>query len=608
MDGRGHRSRYRRRRVAVLATLVALLGLTSVTPDARAQTTVPGGYRVVSDHFVDVGATHVTLRQDQVPQEVHVARLAPALAGRLRVVTAHDVVAGGYETTSGMCLRLRCQLAVNGDFTDLDQGGTVGSSVSVGELMRTDGIRMGLFSLDEAGAPAIGHDLDWSVSLTRGTDEPIQAAGVNRPRAADSLVLYTPRYGASTRTSSDGRELVAELVQGTWGRVPEGGTAVRLAELTVGGDTPLGPNRVVLSGQGLGATVIEELWHRTVTSGERAATLQVSTGGVVEMLGGSPTLVRDGHREFPDNPDDFTRNRHPRTMVGWTAEGELLLVTADGRQPGYSVGMSLGEASDLMLGLGAVEALNLDGGASTTFVVNSGVVNRPSGGPERAVSSALVLLPAPGTVATAAPRSADEACPPREVPPSGFTDVRPGDVHSAAIDCAVWWQLTAGAGSGTYAPTRQVSRGQMASFIASFVLRSGGTLPSSPSDRYPDDGQSVHQININRLAEVGIVSGRGDGTYGPEAPVTRAQMASLLVRAHEHRTGQVLAPTADYFADDANDVHEAAINQLAFAGITGGKSHPHLYGPGDLVQRDQMASFLTRTVALVVSEGHASPP
>ncbi len=592
------------RRATALVALVALAGAVAVGPDARAASTVPGGYRVLSEDYVDVGATHVTLRHDGSPQQVHVARLAPDLSSRLRVVTARDLVAGGYETTSGICLRLRCLLAVNGDFTDLQQGGTSGSSVSGGELLRTSRVRMGLFSLDDAGTPAIDHELDWSADLTSGEQDPIAIDGVNRPRTSDSLVLYTPRHGRSTRTSSDGREIVLELVEGTWGRIPEGGAAVRLASLTVGGDSALAPNRVVLSGQGRGQAVVEELWHRAVTTGDQTATLQVTTGGVREMIGGSPTLVRDGHREFPDNPDDFTQNRHPRTAVGWTAAGELLLVTVDGRQPGYSAGMSIAETSDLLLGLGAVAALNLDGGGSTTFVVNSTVANRPSGGNERAVSSALVLLPVPGTVATASVRSTEEACPPRAVPAAGFSDVRPTDAHSGAIDCAVWWSLTTGSGSGTYTPSGRVTRGQMASFIARLVNRSGGSLPAYPADRYPDDQQSVHQTNINRLAEVGIVSGRGNGTYGPDAPVTRGQMASLLVGAHRYRTGQALAPTADYFADDANDVHEPSINQLAFAGITGGKRHPHLFSPGDLVLRDQMASFLTRTMSMLVAEGH----
>jgi exopolysaccharide biosynthesis protein len=77
-----------------------------------------------------------------------------------------------------------------------------------------------------------------------------------------------------------------------------------------------------------------------------------------------------------------------------TDEGRLLLVTVDGRHPGWSVGMTLPEAARLMRSLGARDALNLDGGGSTTMTVRGQVVNRPSdGGGERPVSNALYVTP-----------------------------------------------------------------------------------------------------------------------------------------------------------------------------------------------------------------------
>jgi hypothetical protein len=78
----------------------------------------------------------------------------------------------------------------------------------------------------------------------------------------------------------------------------------------------------------------------------------------------------------------------------------VLLVTVDGRQPKWSVGMTLGQFASLFRSLGATWALNLDGGGSSTTWANGRVVNRPSDGYERAVSSALLVLPAsdPGEV------------------------------------------------------------------------------------------------------------------------------------------------------------------------------------------------------------------
>lgn len=592
--------------------MVVAGALAGATAPVHAGTAGPAGFYAVSRTDLGPGVEHWRLRQDSPLQDVHVARMAPELGIRMRVLLAGDQVAGSprLEAPSAMCLRVRCQVAVNGDFTEPVTYGPVGSVVTGGELVRTPGTRMALFSVDDGGRPHLGHDLAWHVALTLEGRPPMTVDAVNRPRAADSLVLFTPRFGPSTLTNDDGRELVVELVDGTWGRVPAGGVAVRLVERRLSGNTPVGPGRLVLSGHGLGAGLVEELWQHAGATGDLSATLQVSTGGVAEMVGGSPLLVQGGQWAFPDNADDFTRGRHPRTLVGWTATGELLLVTVDGRQAGHSAGMSLAEAAELLVGLGAVEAMNLDGGGSTAFVVDSSVRNRPSstGNVERPVSSALVLLPPSGSVATAAARSRDLACPPGYVPPSGFTDVSAGNPHGGAVDCALVWGLTEGAADHTYLPHQGVSRAQMASFIARLVEASGGTLPESSPDRYPDDGQSVHHDSINRLAATGIVAGRSDGSYGPDETMTRAQMASLLVRAYDYRTGGRLAPTADYFADDSDNVHEAAINALAFGGFTAGSHHPHLYAPAERVQRDQMASFLTRVLDRLVEDGHTAWP
>jgi exopolysaccharide biosynthesis protein len=86
--------------------------------------------------------------------------------------------------------------------------------------------------------------------------------------------------------------------------------------------------------------------------------------------------------------------RQPRTLAGVRPDGTLLLVTVDGRRPGWSVGMTLPEAARLMRSLGASDALNLGGGGSTTMTVRGQVVNRPSDrGGERPVGDGLFVMP-----------------------------------------------------------------------------------------------------------------------------------------------------------------------------------------------------------------------
>lgn len=109
----------------------------------------------------------------------------------------------------------------------------------------------------------------------------------------------------------------------------------------------------------------------------------------------SGPLLVDDRRVIPLDSINFNKNRHPRTMVGITGKGHIIFVAVDGRQPGYAEGMSLFELRELALSLGCTDALNLDGGGSTTLVIagdgSDGVINRPSGKVQRPVPSILFV-------------------------------------------------------------------------------------------------------------------------------------------------------------------------------------------------------------------------
>jgi exopolysaccharide biosynthesis protein len=116
------------------------------------------------------------------------------------------------------------------------------------------------------------------------------------------------------------------------------------------------------------------------------------------VVGGGPQLINDGKVAITFEAEKiakrFVSDRHPRTAIARLKDGRVLLATVDGRQPGASAGMSLRELADLLLEFGASEAINLDGGGSTTMVVNGKLVNVPSDQTgERPVSDAILLLP-----------------------------------------------------------------------------------------------------------------------------------------------------------------------------------------------------------------------
>ena len=144
--------------------------------------------------------------------------------------------------------------------------------------------------------------------------------------------------------------------------------------------------------------------------GESAAGATVPEAAPAVVVGAGPRLLRAGRVAVaadaegfapPQAPSffrSFVASRNPRTLAGVRADGTLLLVTVDGRAPGWSVGMTLREAARLMLSLGARNALNLDGGGSSAMTVRGELVNRPSdrvgGRPvERRVSNGLFVMP-----------------------------------------------------------------------------------------------------------------------------------------------------------------------------------------------------------------------
>lgn len=125
----------------------------------------------------------------------------------------------------------------------------------------------------------------------------------------------------------------------------------------------------------------------------------VSPGGPtsVQVVGGWPQLLGAGEPVgdlLVSASPTFAANRQPRTVVGVSTDDAVLwMAVVDGRQPGYSEGMSLPEVAELLQALGVEEALNLDGGGSSVLLVRDRIVSRPSGltGP-RAVANALLLV------------------------------------------------------------------------------------------------------------------------------------------------------------------------------------------------------------------------
>lgn len=116
----------------------------------------------------------------------------------------------------------------------------------------------------------------------------------------------------------------------------------------------------------------------------------ITLGPDLYGVSGRYRLLKDGKIVTPSRTGSFFA-RNPRTIVGTTADGHVLFVTIDGRQT-TSVGTTLRETAGVAQSLGMTDAVNLDGGGSTTMAVGGHVVNNPPGGAERSVGDALIYL------------------------------------------------------------------------------------------------------------------------------------------------------------------------------------------------------------------------
>jgi hypothetical protein len=387
------------------------------------------------------------------------------------------------------------------------------------------------------------------------------------------------------------------------------------AQLLLDTSSSAGRYVIELSGEGVAGTTA---WRMTGESGDF-----VYGGRSADWNPGNANLaVRGSDAGLAMRVESFDGQRYDARLhpgdgdvlqPGRRYSGARRYGFADGA-PGLEVDTILGRCKTIS-GEFTIHELQVEDGVIALF---SATFEQHCDGAQPALRGSLAyraangVPPTPGpqpadSPAGAQPRATDDSCPDGRVPEDGFTDVAPASQHERSIDCVVWWEVARGRTSTEYGPSLDVTRAQMATFIASAITRSGGALQGDPPNRFSDDNGSPHERSIDRLAHAGIVAGLADGRYGPDQHISRAQMATFLVRAYEYVSGRALPAGGDSFSDDDGTPHEANIDKIARAGFTGGAEHG-AYRPGVSVKRDQMASFIARMLDLLVEEGGARTP
>ena len=428
----------------------------------------------------------------------------------------------GLERTSSQAINHsfeahRVIAAINGDvwagYSSDAESAPNGLDVEAGELVVAGTAGRPTFGVGPDGRPIFGSP-QVTTTLATTTAGSFVINRINQLRRGGENVLYTPHFNSRTSSAASGVDVIITgfalpiRTSGTWtGFVSQ----TRIAD----GGGPIDPGSVVITVPSTSPLV-------NLAPGEPVTLTTAVTPGwesVVQAVGGREWIVRDGVVSISPHPASADEI-HPRSAIGLTADGRLVLATVDGRETGVSEGMRLTELAELMLERGAVTAINLDGGGSSTLVVRRAgteipvIVNKPSDGFERPVTNSIQVV---STMPTG---------------PLAFLNVQPGSgsvYRNQSIDFAVsgmdagydpvplsagqvTWSLTAPIGTidanGHFVATSPGS----AQVVASAIGTAGGSAAvTGPAELTVLDDSDAP---VAQPPRVSLPPGRGIGTGG----------------------------------------------------------------------------------------------
>jgi hypothetical protein len=296
------------------------------------------------------------------------------------------------ETVSSMERRVSGRMTtvgVNGDFFNWQGGWPSGLLMRGGVLEHHPAQNRSAVGIDPAGTLHV--DRQPFVASWRGVSSlghPL--AQLNEPPRANSAALFTPVWGDAT-PAVDGVGVVLDPFPPA---VPFKALAAPVTRVVTDSSVPIPRTGAVLLARGAAAQTLQE---DAPLTGQITVQLALARdwSSVTDAVGGGPALVRDG-KPIARSGESLTATqlygRDPRTSIGQRADGSLVIVAADGRRPGWSVGISNWDLALTLARYGCVTGFALDSGGSTTVAFDGRVLNRPSDpGGERPVGEAFVI-------------------------------------------------------------------------------------------------------------------------------------------------------------------------------------------------------------------------
>ncbi|WP_138420596.1 phosphodiester glycosidase family protein [Aquibacillus sediminis] len=590
-------SRHRKRfvfsiRVIVLMTLVATFSLplhTEAAPTIEEKVyqdfKVSDGIHFQSNRILDGSDTsNQAINVMEIDTTNPYANIGLGHASNLNKLQTTTSQAVNYHTEDNKVVG-----AINGSFFNIDDSTPMYLIAKNGQLIFGGSIYQGeanyvnepiAFGVDQNGKGVIDH-YALQLSYTHN-DNTHKIASVNKKRSPDETILYTPDFHSDyTETSSMGKELVVSLPESpnmTFDSTYQG-TVTAIRERHDDTKTEIPEKGFVISGHGTDLFNMSDI----EVGDDISVSIQMDKKwhNSSFMLASGPMLVKDGKVDLSMDPTSWrATTRSPKTAVAIDETGErIFFVTVDGRQNGYSDGMSMVEFAEYLVGLGVDRALNMDGGGSTTMATRYPgqelvqLANSPSDGRERGVSSILMAISnSPDTMY--------------------YTDVYPGGVHNDGI----YWLTTKGIKGyldGEFGVKDTLTRPHAATMFTKAL--SLDTPSTEVVETYFEDvsASNPYAQYIAAVAEAGIFRGDGEN-FLINQKLTRDQMAQTLVNAFDlKRFDTDEDKQVDIYLGNVNPVFKDDVQLIANLGITKQRDD---FIPKQAVTRGEFASFLYRTM------------
>ena len=331
---------------------------------------------------------------------------------KVRIDVHHAMDAAiGTEKTSSIATRHGAFAAINAGFFRLDTSIWAGDAVGTFQIDRkllsestNDRVALMIKNASRETSVGIAHlKQNYNLEVLEVqrkrlvVKSNLEISGINRERKGNEIILYTPEFGSTTLTNPDGLEVV----------VRKTGKQSHTVDIRESGSNAIPRDGYILSASSSRKNELLGLNNKSIAFGLYVPVSVVNFEGrpqeawlttlseVEDITNGVPQLIKNNEIDITwqeeKSSKSFVETRHPRTAVAKLKDGKFLMITVDGRSES-SGGIGLQDLAEYLLSLGATDAMNLDGGGSTTMFVDGKVVNHPSDKEgERKVSDALLV-------------------------------------------------------------------------------------------------------------------------------------------------------------------------------------------------------------------------